>query len=195
MKRFFDIFFSSLILISVSPLILIIAIIIKINSGGRVFFIQERVGQHNKNFKMFKFRTMHAGSDKKGLLTVGDTDKRITKEGYYLRKYKLDELPQFFNVLIGNMSIVGPRPEMRKYVDLYNEEQIKVLNVKPGITDIASLTYYNESNILAISEDAEKDYVEKIMPHKIRLNLEYIKKRSLFTDLKIVLKTTFKFFI
>ena len=182
-KRLFDIVVAFLGLVFLLPEFIIIAIFIVAESPGGVFFLQKRVGKNNKDFNIFKFRTMYRHSDKKGLLTVGNYDTRITKTGLILRKYKLDELPQLINVLIGNMSLVGPRPEVRKYVNLYNSEQIKVLNVKPGITDPASLKYSNENEILAQFEDPERVYIEEIMPAKLNINLEStppVKSREIF---------------
>ena len=189
MKRIFDLLFSFLGLLILSPFLLVIAILIVIDSKGDIFYLQQRVGKDNKDFNIFKFRTMRPNSDKQGLLTVGAKDSRITKIGVFLRKYKIDELPQLINVLIGNMSFVGPRPEVRKYVDLYNSEQKKVLTVKPGITDYASIEYSNENELLARSENPEKTYIEEIMPAKLELNLKYIKEASLLTDIKIIFKT------
>lgn len=171
------------------PVFLCISLAVIINSGFPVFYLQSRVGKNNRDFKLFKFRTMHSGADKKGLLTVGGRDPRITAVGYYLRKYKLDELPQLFNVLIGNMSLVGPRPEVRKYVELYNDEQKKVLLVKPGITDPASLKFIRENDLLAASPDPEKTYIEEIMPEKLAINREYIQHHGLGMDLRIIFAT------
>lgn len=193
-KRLFDIVFSSLFLFVLSPLFLLIALAIAIDSKGGVFYIQTRVGRHNKDFGLFKFRTMRVNSDAKGLLTVGSRDPRITRVGYYLRKYKLDELPQLLNVFNGSMSMVGPRPEVRKYVDMYNPEQLQVLNVPPGITDNASIEYFNESDVLAKSEDPEKTYIQEIMPAKLEINKKYIAQHSFFGDLLIILKTAAKIF-
>lgn len=151
--------------------------------------MQKRVGRNNKDFTIYKFRTMKTGSDKKGLLTVGGRDSRITSVGYFLRKYKLDELPQLFNVLFGDMSLVGPRPEVRKYVDLYNEEQKKILLVKPGITDYASLEYFSENELLGKSSNPEETYIKEIMPAKLELNKRYISEAGLITDLKIIGRT------
>ena len=151
-----------------------------------------RVGKHGRDFKLFKFRSMRTDADKSGLLTVGGRDSRITKVGYYIRKYKVDELPQLINVLIGDMSLVGPRPEVRKYVDLYSAEQTKVLDAKPGITDYASIEYSNENEILGKAADPEKVYIEEIMPAKLRLNLKYISEQGVLTDLKIIFKTYIK---
>lgn len=192
MKRLFDIFFSTIGIIILLPIYLIISLLIIFDSKGGVFYTQKRVGKKNIDFKIIKFRTMRSDSDKKGLLTVGSKDARITKVGYYLRKYKLDELPQLFNVFVGDMSFVGPRPEVRKYVDLYNEKQKEVLLVKPGITDYASIIYSNENEILGKSEDPEKTYIQQIMPHKLSLNHKYLENRGIITDLKIIVKTIMK---
>lgn len=189
MIRFFDIIFSFLGLIILTPFFIIIAFCIAFSSQGGVFYTQKRVGQHNRDFALFKFRTMCIGADKKGLLTVGAKDARITNIGYFLRKYKLDELPQLWNVLTGEMSLVGPRPEVRKYVDLYNDEQKHILDVRPGITDYASIAYKNENSILAQSENPEKQYVEEIMPKKLQLNLRYIEHQSLKEYFKILFIT------
>jgi len=188
-KRVFDIFFSFWGIFFLTPWLALIAILITLDSKGGIFYRQVRVGLNNKDFKIFKFRTMKPESDKKGLLTVGSRDNRVTKIGYYLRKYKLDELPQLFNVFLGDMSFVGPRPEVRKYVDMYNDEQLKVLNVRPGITDYASIEYSNENDILAKSEDPEKTYIEEVMPAKLQLNLKYIDESGLSTDIKLIFKT------
>ncbi|MEQ8323816.1 MAG: sugar transferase [Vicingaceae bacterium] len=189
MKRAFDFFFSFLGILILLPIFLVISMAVLLGSGMPVFYLQERVGKDGKLFNLIKFRTMKAGSNDKSLLTIGDKDQRITSEGYVLRKLKLDELPQLFNVLAGEMSLVGPRPEVSKYVEQYTEEQRAVLEVKPGVTDIASIIYINESELLAKSKNPENTYVKKIMPEKIRLNLEYLEKRNVFTDLAIILKT------
>ena len=189
LKRIFDIIASFIGLLLLFPFLLIISILIVIDSRGGIFYRQVRVGKNNIDFKLFKFRTMATGSDKKGLLTVGGRDSRITKIGYYLRKYKLDELPQLLNVLVGDMSLVGPRPEVRKYVDMYNAEQLKVLNAKPGITDYASIEYSNENELLAKSSDPEKTYIEEVMPAKLLLNQKYISEQGLGTDIKIIFRT------
>lgn len=191
-KRGIDILFSLIGLICLFPFFIFISFFIFITSKGGVFFVQLRVGKNNKDFKLYKFRTMFLNSDNKGLLTVGNNDKRITKLGYYLRKNKLDELPQLINVLNGTMSLVGPRPEVRKYVNLYNSEQKSILDVKPGITDFASLMYYNENEILANSVNPEQTYINEIMPIKLELNKQYINEMSLLTDLKIIFKTFIK---
>ena len=188
-KRLFDIIFSLIGLVFLAPFLILITIIIKADSKGPVFYIQKRVGKGNKDFRLFKFRSMRIDSDISGLLTVGNKDPRITSSGYYLRKYKLDEIPQLYNVFKGEMSFVGPRPEVRKYVELYNEYQMKVLEVKPGITDLASIKYRNENEILADSDDPEGLYTNEIMPDKIKINLEYISDRSLLKDIRIIIKT------
>jgi len=188
-KRIFDIILSLFGLIILSPFFVILSIAIMIDSKGGVFYFQSRVGQNNRDFQLVKFRSMKINSDKRGLLTVGDSDSRITKVGAFIRKSKLDELPQLFNVLLGEMSLVGPRPEVRKYVDLYTKEQLMVLKVKPGITDYASLEYFEESEILAKSNDFEKTYIEEVMPHKLELNKKYIDKPSLRHDIQLIIKT------
>jgi len=195
MIRFFDILFSFLGLIILSPFFIIIALLIVCFSNGCVFYMQKRVGKQNKNFILLKFRTMNAGADEKGLLTIGMQDTRITKVGCFLRKYKLDELPQLWNVLKGDMSLVGPRPEVRKYVDLYNDKQKRVLEVRPGITDYASIEYFDENNILAQSDNPEKQYIEEIMPKKLQLNLRYIENRSLKEYFRILFLTVKSIFI
>lgn len=191
-KRLFDIIFSLVGIFLILPFFIIICLIIIIESRGGVFYSQTRVGKNNVDFKILKIRTMYKDSDKKGLLTVGSRDARITKTGYFLRKYKIDELPQLLNILAGQMSFVGPRPEVRKYVALYNAEQMKVLSVRPGLTDLASLMYYNESEYLSTFEDPEQNYIQVVMPHKIALNLEYIRKQNFWQDIKIIFKTLFK---
>lgn len=188
-KRIFDIFFSLGGLVLLLPFFLIIAIAIIIDSRGGVFYRQKRVGKDGIEFGLWKFRTMFSGSDKKGLLTVGGKDARITKVGYFLRKYKLDELPQLINVFTGDMSLVGPRPEVKKYVDLYTPEQRMVLSVQPGITDYASLEYFEENELLGKSGNPEETYIQEIMPAKLSLNLRYIKEMSLLTDVKIIFRT------
>lgn len=194
MKRLFDILASFIGLIIISPFLLIISVWVVLDSRGGVFYRQVRVGRYGKDFRLFKFRTMRPGSDKKGLLTVGGRDSRITRVGYVLRKYKLDELPQLLNVLIGDMSLVGPRPEVRKYVELYNEEQKRVLLARPGITDYASLEYIDENEILGKAADPEKTYIDEIMPAKLKLNMKYIDEMGLGTDLKIIFRTIGKIF-
>lgn len=194
MKRLFDIIFSLIILVLFMPFGLIISLLILLSGKGGVFYIQERVGKNGKPFGLLKFRTMRKDADKFGKLTVGMRDPRITKIGYYLRKSKLDEFPQFINVLKGEMSVVGPRPEVKEYTDLYTDEQRKVLTVKPGITDFASLEYYRENELLGKSDDPRQTYIEEIMPEKIKLNLKYIESQGLGTDLKIIGRTFLKMF-
>ena len=156
---------------------------------GPIFYKQSRVGQYNKDFLLYKFRSMRVGSDKKGLITVGNRDPRITRSGYFIRKYKLDEFPQLINVLIGDMSLVGPRPEVRKYVDLYTEEQMHVLDVKPGITDLASIRYRNENEILENAENPDEYYINVVMQDKLKINLEYVSNHSFWYDIALIFKT------
>lgn len=189
LKRLFDILASAGGIILLFPVLLVIYLLVITESKGGGLYSQTRVGINGSDFKLYKFRTMFTGSDKMGLLTVGGRDPRVTKTGYYLRKYKLDELPQLFNVLLGNMSLVGPRPEVRKYVDLYSEVQKKVLLVKPGITDYASLEYSNENEILGKAANPEEVYINEIMPKKLELNLKYISENNFLTDVKIIIKT------
>ncbi len=189
MIRFFDILFSITGLIILFPFLIIVALLIKITSRGPIFYKQNRVGIFNTDFLVWKFRTMHIDADKTGLLTVGGRDSRITTIGYYLRKYKLDELPQLINVLKGDMSLVGPRPEVRKYVDLYTEEQKRVFTIRPGITDWASINYRDENVILGKSSNPEKDYIEKVMPDKLNYNLIYIEKYGALEYFKIIFST------
>ena len=189
MKRLFDILFSFIGLLVLLPFFLIFSVVIAIDSGFPVFYFQKRVGKSGNDFSLLKFRTMKKDASQHGLLTVGEKDPRITSSGYFLRKYKLDELPQLLNVLLGNMSLVGPRPEVRKYVEMYSAEQLKVLSVKPGITDYASIEYSDENAILANNENPEQLYIREIMPAKIKLNLRYIEDQGFFTDLKIIVKT------
>lgn len=189
MIRFFDILFSSLGVVVLSPLFLVLAVWIKLDSKGPVFYKQSRVGKNDEDFRLYKFRTMVVNADKKRLITVGGRDPRVTRAGYFLRKYKLDELPQLVNVLRGNMSLVGPRPEVRKYVEMYTPEQRKVLSVKPGLTDYASIHYIDENEMLAKSDDPEKTYVEVIIPEKIRYNMKYIENRSLKEYFNIIFMT------
>ena len=189
MKRLFDITASGLGLLVLSPLFLVLAVWIKLDSPGPVFYRQVRVGRGNKDFRLFKFRSMRVGSDKKGLITVGGHDPRVTRSGYYIRKYKLDELPQLINVFIGDMSLVGPRPEVRKYVDLYTPEQLRVLDVRPGITDMASIRYRNENELLEQAADPEQYYRDVVMQDKLRINLEYVADHSFIKDLKIIFMT------
>lgn len=194
MIRLFDILFSCIGLISLSPLFVVVAIWIKLDSIGPVFYRQIRVGKNDKDFRIFKFRSMRVGSDTKGLITVGGKDMRVTRAGYFLRKYKVDELPQLLNVFVGDMSLVGPRPEVRKYVDLYTPEQLKVLSVRPGITDYASVEYVDENEILGAAEDSERTYIEQILPDKIRYNMKYINHQTLGEYFKIIWLTFLSIF-
>ncbi len=189
LKRLFDLTFSLVGLVVLLPILIIIALFILINDGFPIFFKQIRIGKNGIEFKLFKFRSMYKIQTSKSLITVGNRDPRITKTGYFIRKYKIDELPQLINVLMGNMSLVGPRPEVKKYVDLYDVQQQKVLSVKPGITDYASIAYSNENEILANSNEPEKTYINEVMPHKLSLNLKYINEQSLMTDIKIIFNT------
>lgn len=191
-KRIFDITLSLILLSIFFPFGLLISVWILIESSGGVFYKQARIGQKGIPFKMFKFRSMRQNSDKLGQLTVGMRDPRITRSGYFIRKFKLDEFPQFINVLKGDMSIVGPRPEVKEFVDLYTDEQRKILNVKPGITDYASLEYFKENELLGLSDDPRKTYVEEIMPAKIELNMKYIQHPGLLNDIKIMWRTFLK---
>lgn len=188
LKRIFDIILSLFGLIILLPFMLIIAILIKIDSKGSIFFKQIRVTKGGREFKILKYRTMRVGSDKYSQITVGK-DKRITEIGSFLRKYKLDEIPQLINVLVGDMSLVGPRPEVPKYVNLYTEEQKEILKVRAGITDYASIEFSNENDLLASEENPEKAYIEKVMPKKIELNKKYLSEISVLTDIKIILLT------
>jgi lipopolysaccharide/colanic/teichoic acid biosynthesis glycosyltransferase len=192
MKRLFDFFASLIGLILISPILLVIGLIIVIGSKGPVFYIQKRIGKHAVPFNLYKFRSMKVGSDKKGLLTLGDNDVRVTKIGYFIRKYKIDELPQLINVLKGDMSLVGPRPEVSKYVELYNNFQKQILSVKPGITDRASIKYRDEAEMLTKQEDPETFYIKQIMPDKVEINIEYIKNANFFSDINVIFSTVFK---
>lgn len=192
MIRFFDLFFSTVGIILLMPFFLILLIWVKLDSNGPVFYKQLRVGRFNKDFYVFKFRTMHINSDKLGLITIGGRDPRVTNAGYLLRKYKLDELPQLLNVFFGDMSLVGPRPEVRKYVALYNKEQQNILSIRPGITDWASIEYRDENIILEMSNNPEKDYIEIIMPEKILLNNIYVKNYNIIEYFKIIFVTFYR---
>ncbi|MBP3253565.1 MAG: sugar transferase [Bacteroidales bacterium] len=189
MKRLFDIVFSLLGLIATCWLFALIALAIKISSKGGVFYKQYRVGKDNKDFLLYKFRSMRIGADKGPLITVGGKDPRVTRIGYYIRKYKLDELPQLINVLKGDMSFVGPRPEVRYYVDMYNDTQRRVLDVRPGITDPASIAYRNENELLARQSDPQQYYIDVIMPDKLRINAQYLQNRTLLSDIKVIFRT------
>lgn len=189
MKRLFDLLASGIGLILVGPLFLILAIWIKLDSKGPVFYRQVRVGKDNKDFRIYKFRSMRVGSDKGSLITVGGHDPRITRSGYFIRKFKLDELPQLINVFIGDMSLVGPRPEVRRYVDYWTPEQMHVLDVRPGITDPASIRYRNENELLEQAEDPDKYYIEVIMQDKIKLYLDYVQHHTFWGDIKLIFQT------
>ena len=192
MKRIFDILFSVSVLLLLFPILLIIGVLIILESRGGMFFSQKRIGKNEQAFQILKFRTMFLDAEKKGQITVGDRDPRITRVGFSLRKYKLDELPQFWNVLIGEMSIVGPRPEVPYYVNFYDKNQRQVFKVKPGITDYASLKYFDENVLLGKSENPEQTYIQEIMPQKLALNLEYVNHHNFSKDLKIIGKTALK---
>jgi lipopolysaccharide/colanic/teichoic acid biosynthesis glycosyltransferase len=189
MKRAFDIVFACTMLVLFMPLFVALAIWVSLDSRGGVFFGQERVGKNGRSFKLWKFRTMRPQSEKSGQLTVGSSDARITRAGYFLRKFKVDELPQLWNVVLGDMSVVGPRPEVPRYVALYSPEQRSVLDVRPGITDYASLKYFAESDLLAASTNPERTYIDEIMPAKLALNMEYVRKHSLAGDVRIIVLT------
>lgn len=189
LKRLSDIIVSGIGLIFLSPLFLILAIWIKLDSPGPVFYRQVRVGRGNKDFRIYKFRSMRVGADKGSLITVGGRDSRITRSGYIIRKFKLDEFPQLINVFLGDMSLVGPRPEVRHYVDFYTPEQLHVLDVRPGITDKASIKYRNENELLATVDDLEDYYIKVIMQDKLALNLEYVAHSSFLYDMKMIMLT------
>ncbi len=189
MKRLFDIVASGLGLICLSPLFLILAVWIKADSKGPVFYRQIRVGKGNRDFRLFKFRSMRPDSDKLGLITIGGHDPRVTRSGYFIRKYKLDEFPQLINVFKGDMSLVGPRPEVRKYVDMYSPDQMRVLSVRPGITSLASIRYRNENDILAAADDPDQCYIETVMPDKLAIDLEYVDRATFWNDIKLIFST------
>lgn len=191
-KRIFDIAVTLVVGIILFPIALIVSVMILLECGGGVFFKQERIGLHGKPFYLWKFRTMKKNAETRGQLTIGMKDDRITKLGTFLRKYKLDEIPQLINVLMGQMSLVGPRPEVKKYVDLYNEEQLKILNAKPGITDYASLEYFKENEILGNATDPEKAYIEEIMPHKLRINQKFLRSSGLAQDMNVLYLTALR---
>ncbi|MDR1758504.1 MAG: sugar transferase [Bacteroidales bacterium] len=191
MKRFFDVVLSLMVLLLLLPLFLLCMIVIVIESPGGAIYRQTRVGKNNIDFKLLKFRTMKKNADKQGLLTVGYADARVTPFGYLLRRAKFDEFPQLLNIIKGDMSIVGPRPEVRKYVDMYNEDQRQVLAVRPGLTDYASLVYIHENDILAAAQNPEEKYINEIMPHKIKLNLQYIQNQSVKEDFQLIFKTLY----
>ncbi len=188
-KRLFDIVFSVIVLLLFLPIGIIIGLWITMESRGGIFFIQERIGRNGVPFSMLKFRSMLKNAEASGKLTVGMNDQRITRSGKLSRKFKLDEFPQFINVLKGDMSVVGPRPEVKEFVDLYTKDQYKILDVKPGITDFASLEYFEENKLLGLSENPKETYISVIMPAKIELNKKYLNNPNLLTDLKIIWKT------
>ena len=190
--RLLDIVLSLLGLLFLLPIFVILTVWIKFDSQGSIFFRQIRVGKDGRDFRIYKFRTMIVNAEKMGIITIGERDPRITNSGYFLRKYKLDELPQLINVLKGEMSFVGPRPEVRKYVEMYNQEQLKILTVKPGITDYASIEYINEDEILGKSLNPEKTYIEEIMPQKIKYNMKYINNKTVIEYFKIIFLTIIK---
>ena len=189
MKRLFDVVASGVGLLLLSPLFLLVAIWIKLDSPGPVFYRQVRVGRYNRDFRIFKFRSMRVGADKGSLVTLGGRDPRVTRSGYFIRKFKIDELPQLINVFIGDMSLVGPRPEVRHYVDYWTKEQLRVLDVRPGITDPASIKFRNENELLEKADDPEKYYIEVIMQEKLRLYLEYVENHSFWYDMKLIFQT------
>ncbi len=188
-KRIFDLILSSISVVVLIPLFIFIALLIKIDDSGTVFYRQKRIGQNFKPINFIKFRTMVKDADKKGLQVTRTADERITRAGRFLRRFKLDELPQFFNVLSGDISIVGPRPEVEEYVMIFKEEYGNILQVKPGITDFAALYYRDEENILNSYADTHQAYIEQILPEKIKLYHKYIKEMSFLTDLKIIAGT------
>ena len=194
MKRLFDIIAAILVLIMGLPFFIIIALLIVLDGKGGVFYSQERIGRYKRSFNLYKFRTMQPGSDNLGQLTIGSKDSRVTSIGYYLRKYKIDEFPQLINIIVGHMSVVGPRPEVPKYVKMYNQEQLNVLKVRPGLTDYASLVYFKENELLGKAQDPENVYIKEIMPQKLALNNKYIKEKGMLTDLNIILKTLLRIF-
>ena len=189
MKRLFDILASGLGLVVLGPLFLLLAIWIKLDSSGPVFYRQVRVGRFNRDFRIYKFRSMKVGSDKGSQVTIGDRDPRITRSGYFIRKYKLDELPQLINVFIGDMSLVGPRPEVRHYVNYWTPEQMRALDVRPGITDPASIKFRNENELMEHASDPEKYYIEVVMQEKLYLYLEYVDNHSFWSDIVLIFKT------
>lgn len=189
MTRIFDILLATLGLVILSPLLIFVYVAIVLESRGGGFYRQERTGRYGKPFRLIKFRSMYVNADKHGLITVGGHDNRITRVGYYIRKYKIDELPQLINVVKGDMSIVGPRPEVKKYTDLYTEEQRKILDIRPGITDYASIKYVDENEILGTSDYPERTYIEHIMPDKIKLNMIYISQNGIKEYFKIIFLT------
>lgn len=192
LKRLFDVILSVIGLAVISPILILISILIKLDSKGPILFIQGRVGKGNKDFNIYKFRTMRVESNKKGLLTLGNSDSRITKIGYFLRRYKIDEFPQLINIIKGDMSFVGPRPELRYYVNFYTKDDMRIFQVRPGITGLASLKYRNEVELLKAAKNPEELFIKTIIPDKLKYNKEYIKRQSLFFDLKLIVLTIIK---
>ena len=192
MKRLFDVVTSLMALVVLAPLLLALAMGVALSSPGGAFFGQVRVGRFGRHFRLLKFRSMRPGSEAAGQITVGGRDPRITGIGYFLRRTKLDELPQLWNVLVGDMSVVGPRPEVPRYVALYDADQRRVLDVRPGITSLASLEYISENELLGRSSDPERTYMEEVMPAKLALDLRYVASASLITDLRIIARTVGK---
>ena len=194
MIRFLDVLFSFLGLLILSPLLIVIYLAIIVESRGGGFYSQTRVGKDEKYFKLYKFRSMRVDANNKSLITIGTRDPRITKTGLFVRRFKIDELPQLFNVLKGDMSLVGPRPEVPLYVDMYSEEQRKVLSVLPGVTDYASIRYVDENEILGKAENPHQTYIDEILPNKLKLNMEYIENRSVKEYFKVIFLTLVKIF-
>lgn len=194
MIRFLDVLFSFLGLLILSPLLIIVYLAIIVESRGGGFYSQTRVGKDEKYFKLYKFRSMRVDANNKSLITIGTRDPRITKTGLFVRRFKIDELPQLFNVLKGDMSLVGPRPEVPLYVDMYSEEQRKVLSVLPGVTDYASIRYVDENEILGKAENPHQTYIDEILPNKLKLNMEYIENRSVKEYFKVIFLTLVKIF-
>ena len=189
MKRLFDVVASACGLICLSPLFVVLAMWIKFDSKGPVFYRQVRVGRGNKDFRIFKFRSMRVGADKGSLVTIGGHDPRVTRSGYFIRKYKLDEFPQLINVFLGDMSLVGPRPEVRHYVNYWTPDQLHVLDVRPGITDPASIKFRNENELMEKAADPEDYYINVIMQEKIRLYLDYVQNASFLYNIKLIFQT------
>lgn len=189
LKRLFDILVAASALFLLAPVLLLIAVVVAIGSPGGAFFRQARVGKEGREFRLFKFRTMRPGSEAGGQITVGERDPRITGIGHVLRRTKLDELPQVINILNGDMSVVGPRPEVPRYVALYSVKQRMVLSVRPGLTSLASIAYINENEVLGRSSDPERTYVEEVMPAKLELDLKYVQEQSLLLDLRVIFGT------
>lgn len=194
LKRAFDIVFALVLLLVLLPLLLLFALAVAFTSPGGAFFRQVRVGKEGRPFRLLKFRTMRPGSEAQGQLTIGGRDPRITGIGYFLRKTKLDELPQLWNVLIGDMSVVGPRPEVPKYVAMYSNEERIILSVRPGITGMASINYIDENEMLARAGDPERAYIEEVMTAKLALDMKYVQERNFGLDLRIILATVGKVF-